>query len=149
MKGAKDPDLLENHHILNDMVHEMDKTRLTTMAVISMCNISESQYIEIPDLVSYNQYLGWYGGKIEENGPFMDSFHEMYPNIPIGMSTVQKPTSGILLTRSRAIIQKNIRHIIMKNSSSSSIPETLYGLHMFGICLTLQQMPEMRADARV
>lgn len=68
------------------MVHEMDKTRLTTMAVISMCNISESQYIEIPDLVSYNQYLGWYGGKIEENGPFMDSFHEMYPNIPIGMS---------------------------------------------------------------
>ena len=86
MKGAKDPDLLENHHILNDMVHEMDKTRLTTMAVISMCNISESQYIEIPDLVSYNQYLGWYGGKIEENGPFMDSFHEMYPNIPIGMS---------------------------------------------------------------
>lgn len=63
MKGAKDPDLLENHHILNDMVHEMDKTRLTTMAVISMCDISESQYIEIPDLVSYNQYLGWYGGK--------------------------------------------------------------------------------------
>lgn len=86
MKGAKDPDLLENHHILNDMVHEMDKTRLTTMAVISMCDISESQYIEIPDLVSYNQYLGWYGGKIEQNGPFMDAFHEMYPNIPIGMS---------------------------------------------------------------
>ncbi len=86
MQGAKDPDLLENHHILNDMVHEMDKTRLTTMAVISMCDISESQYIEIPDLVSYNQYLGWYGGKIEENGPFMDAFHEMYPNIPIGMS---------------------------------------------------------------
>ncbi len=86
MKGAKDPDLLENHQILNDMVHEMDKTRLTTMAVISMCDISESQYIEIPDLVSYNQYLGWYGGKIEQNGPFMDAFHEMYPNIPIGMS---------------------------------------------------------------
>ena len=86
MKGAKDPDLLENHQILNDMVHEMDKTRLTTMAVISMCDISEKQYIEIPDLVSYNQYLGWYGGKIEQNGPFMDAFHEMYPNIPIGMS---------------------------------------------------------------
>ena len=86
MQGADDPDLLENHHILNDMVHEMDKTRLTTMAVISMCDISESQYIEIPDVVSYNQYLGWYGGKIEENGPFMDAFHEKYPNIPIGMS---------------------------------------------------------------
>ena len=86
MQGADDPDLLENHHILNVMVHEMDKTRLTTMAVISMCDISESQYIEIPDVVSYNQYLGWYGGKIEDNGPFMDAFHEKYPNIPIGMS---------------------------------------------------------------
>ncbi len=86
MQGAKDPDLLENHHILNDMVHKMDPTRLTTMAVITMCDISERQYIEIPDVVSYNQYLGWYGGKIEENGPFMDAFHEMYPEIPIGMS---------------------------------------------------------------
>ena len=86
MKGAKDPDLLENHHILNDLCHKMDPTRLTTMAVISMCNIDESQYIEIPDVVSYNQYLGWYGGAIEDNAPFMDGFHTMYPNKPIGMS---------------------------------------------------------------
>ncbi|MBE6645476.1 MAG: glycoside hydrolase family 2 protein, partial [Ruminococcaceae bacterium] len=30
MKGDTDPDLLENHRILNDLCHEMDKTRLTT-----------------------------------------------------------------------------------------------------------------------
>ena len=32
--GAKDPDLLENHHILNDLCHKMDTTPPTTMAVL-------------------------------------------------------------------------------------------------------------------
>ena len=41
MKGASDEDLRENHEILNNMVHEMDPTRLTTMACISMCSIDD------------------------------------------------------------------------------------------------------------
>lgn len=85
MKGAKDPDLLENHHILNDMVHEMDKTRLTTMAVVSMCDINDP-YLEIPDCISYNHYFGWYGGDTSMNGPWFDEFHKVHPNIAIGMS---------------------------------------------------------------
>ena len=35
------PDLRENHHILNDMVHYMDKTRLTTIAAVSMAKIDD------------------------------------------------------------------------------------------------------------
>ncbi len=85
MKGANDPDLLENHKILNDLCHEMDKTRLTTMAVISMCSMDE-EYIQIPDTVSYNHYFGWYGGDTTMNGPWFDKFHAKYPNIPIGCS---------------------------------------------------------------
>ena len=85
MKGAKDPDLLENHHILNDMVHDMDKTRLTTMAVVSMCGMDE-EYVHIPDTVSYNHYFGWYGGETSMNGPWFDKFHAKYPNKPIGCS---------------------------------------------------------------
>ena len=85
MGGAKDPDLLENHHILNDLAHEMDKTRLTTMAVVSMCDKSE-EYVRIPDTVSYNHYFGWYGGTTDMNGPWFDAFHEAYPNQPIGVS---------------------------------------------------------------
>ena len=85
MKGADDPDLIENHTILNDLVHEMDKTRLTTMAVISMCSI-EAKYLQIPDVVSYNHYFGWYGGETSMNGPWFDRFHERHPNIPIGCS---------------------------------------------------------------
>ncbi len=85
MKGDTDPDLLENHRILNDLVHETDKTRLTTIAAVSMCDM-DSPYIQIPDVVSYNHYFGWYGGGTTMNGPWFDNFHEKYPNIPIGCS---------------------------------------------------------------
>ena len=86
MNGADDPDLIENHKALNDLCHEMDKTRLTTMAVVSMCSTDEKQYLTIPDTVSYNHYFGWYGGDTSMNGPWFDDFHEKYPDIPIGCS---------------------------------------------------------------
>ena len=83
--GGSDEDLLENHRILNDMCHEMDKTRLTTIAAVSMCKIDDP-YLQIPDLVSYNHNFGWYGGETSMNGPWFDNFHKTHPNIPIGCS---------------------------------------------------------------
>ena len=83
--GGSDADLLENHNILNDLCHEMDKTRLTTIAAVSMCKM-EDPYLQIPDVVSYNHYFGWYGGDTSMNGPWFDKFHAMHPNIPIGCS---------------------------------------------------------------
>ncbi len=83
--GGSDEDLLENHRILNDLVHEMDKTRLTTIAAVSMCKMDDP-YLLIPDVVSYNHYFGWYGGDVSMNGPWFDKFHEVHPNIPIGIS---------------------------------------------------------------
>ncbi len=85
MKGAEDPDLLENHRLLNDLVHTLDKTRLTTMAALSMCSM-DAEIIHIPDVVSYNHYFGWYGGETDMNGPWFDKFHAKYPNTPIGCS---------------------------------------------------------------
>ena len=85
MNGSKDPDLMENHRILNGLAHTMDKTRLTTMAVLSMCDMNED-YVHIPDTVSYNHYFGWYGGDTSMNGPWFDKFHAAYPNMPIGCS---------------------------------------------------------------
>ena len=83
--GGSDEDLLENHNILNDMCHEMDPTRLTTIAAVSMTPL-EDPYLQIPDVVSYNHYFGWYGGDTAMNGPWFDKFHETFPNIPIGCS---------------------------------------------------------------
>ena len=78
-------DLLENHHILNNLAHEMDSTRLTTMACVSMCDMNEA-YVQIPDTVSYNHYFCWYGGDTTMNGPWFDEFHKRFPNKPIGCS---------------------------------------------------------------
>ncbi|MBE6608653.1 MAG: glycoside hydrolase family 2 protein [Ruminococcaceae bacterium] len=83
--GGSDDDLLENHRILNDLVHEMDKTRLTTIAAVSMCKMDDP-YLQIPDVVSYNHYFGWYGGDTTMNGPWFDKFHATHPTIPIGCS---------------------------------------------------------------
>jgi len=85
MQGEEDPDLLENHRILNDLVHEMDKTRLTTLAALTMCPM-DSTILQIPDVISYNHYFGWYGGDTSMNGPWFDQFHAKHPNIPIGCS---------------------------------------------------------------
>ena len=84
MNGST-PDLIDNHKVLNDMVHEMDKTRLTTVACVSMAKIDDP-YVHISDVVSYNHYFGWYGGETSMNGPWFDNFHAKYPNKPIGVS---------------------------------------------------------------
>ncbi len=83
--GGADEDLLENHRMLNNLCHEMDKTRLTTIAAVSMCKMDDP-YLQIPDVVSYNHYFGWYGGETAMNGPWFDKFHAMHPKLPIGCS---------------------------------------------------------------
>ena len=83
--GGSDEDLLENHRILNDLCHEMDPTRKTTVAAVSMCKMDDP-YLQIPDVVSYNHYFGWYGGETDMNGPWFDKFHKTHPTIPIGCS---------------------------------------------------------------
>lgn len=85
MGGKTGEDLLENHRLLNNLAHELDSTRLTTIAVLTMCDIHDP-YLQIPDVVSYNHYFGWYGGDTSMNGPWFDNFHREFPNIPIGCS---------------------------------------------------------------
>ena len=85
MAGADDPDLIENHKLLNDLAHRLDSTRLTAVAAVSTCDIN-AEYLKIPDLVAYNHYFGWYGGDTSMNGPWFDEFHRTHPKIPIGVS---------------------------------------------------------------
>lgn len=85
MNGAADASLLENHRKLNNLVHQLDKTRKTTIAVLSMCSPDE-EYTKIPDVLSYNHYFGWYGGNTAMNGPWFDDFHKKFPNRCVGLS---------------------------------------------------------------
>ncbi len=100
--GGSDPDLIENHKILNKLCHDMDPTRPTTMAAVTMCS-PDSEITQISDILSYNHYFGWYGGTTDMNGPWFDDFHKRYPNKPIGISEygcealdwhTSKPTQG-------------------------------------------------------
>lgn len=82
---SSNQEVIDNHILLNDLVHEMDKTRLTTMACLTGVKMDDP-YLLIPDTVSYNHYFGWYGGDTSMNGPWFDEFHRKHPNIPIGCS---------------------------------------------------------------
>ena len=83
--GADDPHLIKNHKDLNNLVHKLDSTRLTTIASVTMCS-PDNEYVHISDVLSYNHYFGWYGGSTEMNGKWFDDFHKKYPNKPIGLS---------------------------------------------------------------
>ena len=78
-------DLIKNHKMLNELAHKLDKTRPTTIAVISMCS-TKDEYVHISDVVSYNHYFGWYGGNVNMYGGWFDDFHKKYPNKAIGLS---------------------------------------------------------------
>ncbi len=78
-------DMMENHVLLNDLCHELDTTRPTTMAHVFMLE-TDNKIIEVPDIGSYNLYFGWYLGELEQNDSFFDEYHKKYPNRCIGFS---------------------------------------------------------------
>ncbi len=83
--GGISEQLVENHKELNALCKELDPTRLTTIAHVTMTP-EDSPVHHITDVESYNHYFGWYGGKMEDNGPWLDAFHEKHPDICLGVS---------------------------------------------------------------
>lgn len=83
--GGVSEDLMQNHRMLNDLCHNMDATRLTSMAHVFMLDIEE-ELVTLPDIFAYNLYYGWYLGEAEDNDKWFDRFREKYPNLPVGLS---------------------------------------------------------------
>ncbi len=83
--SAVNEELLGNHRELNDLCHELDKTRKTVMADVFMLEI-DSPMLEIPDINSYNLYFGWYLGEMKQTDEFFDEYHSAYPERCIGFS---------------------------------------------------------------
>ncbi len=78
-------DMLDNHRVLNDLIHQMDPTRPTTLACYAMCG-PFNKVAHLSDLVSWNLYLGWYVPGLFLNDLWIDFFHAVYPNRCLGYS---------------------------------------------------------------
>lgn len=84
MNGS-DESVVENHRLLQKTVKELDKTRPTTVAAVTMCS-PEDPYLKISDVLSFNHYFGWYGGNVNMYGPWFDEFHKKHPSRAVGLS---------------------------------------------------------------
>lgn len=114
-------DLMENHRVLNDLVHEMDKTRVSAMANLFLLE-TDSPLVSLPDIRGYNLYYGWYVGDMEDNDTFFDEFHEKYPDTAIGLTeygadsviTLQspKPEKGDYTESYQALYHEHILKMI-------------------------------------
>ncbi len=83
--SGESEEMYDRHRILNDLCHELDPDRLTTMAQVSMLP-TESPLNHISDIISYNHYFGWYMGDVADNGPWFDNFHKENPEVCLGVS---------------------------------------------------------------
>ena len=78
-------DMLDNHRVLDAMIHEMDPTRFTTLACYAMCG-PFNEVAHITDVVSWNLYLGWYVPGMFLNDLWVGFFHLVYPKRCLGYS---------------------------------------------------------------
>ena len=81
----KTKDMLDNHRVLNELVHEMDPSRPTAVACYAVCG-PFNKVAHLSDLVSWNLYLGWYVPGLFLNDIWIDFFHKVYPNRCLGFS---------------------------------------------------------------
>ena len=79
-------DMLDNHHVLNNLIHEMDPSRPTTLACYAVCGPFNPVAHQVSDIVSWNLYLGWYVPGMFLNDLWVDFFHKVYPDRCLGYS---------------------------------------------------------------
>lgn len=68
---------------LNDLAHQEDPTRLTTAASFLE---AASPLSRITDVIAWNQYFGWYGGKFSDMATWADGNHQAFPQHKIAVS---------------------------------------------------------------
>ena len=84
LQGVTD-DLMENHRILNELIHKMDPGRVSAMANLFLLE-TDSPLVTLPDIRGYNLYYGWDVGEVTDNDTWFDDFHAKYPDTVIGLT---------------------------------------------------------------
>ncbi len=65
---------------------KLDTSRLSVMALHENELYNTSGIADIPDVIGWNLYFGWYTPGLENLGKFLDEQHKKYPNRPILIS---------------------------------------------------------------
>ena len=77
--------MLKNHHVLQEMVKQMDPTRVTTLACYAVCP-HWHPVAHISDIVGWNLYLGWYVPGFFLNDLWIKLWKLLYPKRCLGFS---------------------------------------------------------------
>jgi beta-galactosidase len=68
-------------HRIEEAIRSLDPLRPTMIPCNSSVNVyKESGLGEIPDILGWNLYKGWYGGQLSDFGPAMDEIHAKFPD---------------------------------------------------------------------
>lgn len=80
------PKTVELARKLNRIAKEEDPTRPTTIAFHGNERYNLTGLGEIPDVIGWNLYQGWYSGDLEGFGKFIDDQHRRFPKRPLIIS---------------------------------------------------------------
>jgi beta-galactosidase len=80
--NVKGPDPTELVEVLNALAKKEDSTRPTTSAA----NMSDFPSAFLTDVLGLNKYFGWYEGRVQNLGPYLDQWHKEHPDRAIGLS---------------------------------------------------------------
>lgn len=85
-KEAKIKTSVELAEKLERETKKLDPQRLSVMALHENEIYNTSGIADIPDVIAWNLYFGWYSPGLENFGKFLDRQHELYPNRPLIIS---------------------------------------------------------------
>ncbi len=82
-RGKKNPEyvakVVEFGKELEALVRELDSSRATVMAIHNNKIYDQSGIADVPQILGWNKYDGWYGGKFSGFGSKMDTHHSDNP----------------------------------------------------------------------
>lgn len=67
---------------LHELAKKEDPSRVTTLATF----LDNEAFSNVSDVMAWNKYFGWYGGRPEEIGSWADDMHKRLPMKPIAIS---------------------------------------------------------------
>ncbi len=85
-KKAKIETSVELAKKLEAETKKLDTTRLSVMALHENSLYNTSKIADIPDVIGWNLYFGWYSPGLENLGKFLDDQHQKYPDRPLIVS---------------------------------------------------------------